>query len=218
MNPRGRPSRRVALACVILLAAASATGAAAASVATPLSAEDLALAERAAAYLQSLSSERARFVQTDARGNVSQGEFWLQRPGKARFQYDPPSGIVIASDGRLVSVLNPRLKTFQSYPLGLTPLSVLLGREIRVGHGVVVSAVARSAGGFSVVARSGRKNEQGRITLDFTQSPLALTGWTITGAQGGETRVRLIDLRATSGFDQSLFELRRPAPAAPSPP
>jgi outer membrane lipoprotein-sorting protein len=203
------------LAALVLLAAP--LGAAAAPAPPPpLAADDFALAQKAAAYLQGLTGARARFVQTDARGNVSEGEFWLQRPGKARFQYDPPSNIVIASDGRLVSVLNPRLKTFQSYPLGLTPLSIILSREIRLGRSVQVSAVTKIPGGFSVVAKSGRKGEEGRIALTFTAAPLALTGWTITDAQGRETRIRLVDLRPASGFDQSLFNLPHP-PVTPGP-
>jgi outer membrane lipoprotein-sorting protein len=214
MTP-ARASHRIAFS--VLFLAAFAPLAAGAPAPTPLSPDDLALARSAADYLQGLTSAQARFVQTDARGNVSDGEFWLQRPGRARFQYDPPSGLVIASDGRLVSVLNPRLKTFQSYPLGLTPLSVILGRTIRLGHGFVVGSVARRPGGFSLVARSGRKNEEGRITLDFTQAPVGLTGWTITDAQGGETRVRLVDFHPASGFDPHLFELPRPPAAAERP-
>jgi outer membrane lipoprotein-sorting protein len=206
-----RPMNRgIALAALLLLVAAPRATLAVAPASPPISSEDLALAQKAVDYLQALTSAQARFVQTDPRGAVSQGEFWLQRPGKARFQYDPPSGMVIASDGRRVSVLNPRLKTFQSYPLGLTPLSVILGREIRLGHGVEVSSVARKPGGFSVVARSGRKNEQGRIVLDFTDAPLALTGWTITNAQGGETTVRLVGLHPAGGFDPHLFDLPSP--------
>ncbi len=197
---------------VLLLAAAASVTAVAPAAAPALSAEDYALAQRAADYLQGLTSAEARFVQTDPRGAVSEGQFWLQRPGKARFQYDLPSGMVIASDGNVVSVLNPRLRTFQSYPLGLTPLSVILSREIRLGHGVEVNSVARRPGGFSIVARSGAKNQQGRIMLDFTDDPVTLTGWTIINPQGGETHVRLVGLHSAAGLDKHLFELPSPPP------
>jgi len=77
----------------------------------------------------------------------------LQRPGKARFAYDAPTNLVMASNGHLVSVWTQRLKTFESYPLGMTPLSVFLAKEIRLDKGVVVSRVERLGDGFAIVAR-----------------------------------------------------------------
>ena len=210
MNDR-HLSRRGVIAGITLLAAPVARAAPA-----PLSPADLALAQKGAAYLQGLTSARARFIQTDPRGVVSQGEFWLRRPGKLRFQYDPPSGLIVASDGRLVSVLNPRLRSFQNYPLRLTPLSVLLAREIRIGHGFVVSAVTTGPGGFSVAVGGGPRKYDGRITLDFSRAPISLTGWTITDPQGGETRVHLVGLHPASGFDPALFDLRRPPSWTPA--
>jgi outer membrane lipoprotein-sorting protein len=95
---------------------------------------------------------------------------------------------------------------------------VILGRTIRLGHGVVVSSVTRRPGGFSVVARSGRKGEEGRITLDFTEPPIALTGWTVTDAQGGETRVRLSALHPAGELDPRLFQLPHPPQPTPETP
>src|SRR6476646_9103303 len=95
---------------------------AAAPLATPalaqgLAADDQALVDRAVAYLQAMGEAKARFVQTDARGATSQGTVFLKRPGKARFDYDPPSGLLVVSNGSTVSVSDSRLKTFDAYPL-----------------------------------------------------------------------------------------------------
>src|SRR5690606_7661894 len=68
-----------------------------------LSAEDTALVQRAAAYLQGLGSAVGDFIQTDARGRTTRGKFYLQRPGKARFEYAKPSGLLIVSDGHNVN-------------------------------------------------------------------------------------------------------------------
>ena len=79
------------------------------AAATALSAEDKALVDKAAAYLQNLAAAKGEFIQTDGRGRTLRGTFYLQRPGKARFEYAPPSGLLIVSDGSNVNVHDRRL-------------------------------------------------------------------------------------------------------------
>lgn len=177
-----------------------------------LSVADRALVERAAAYLQGLTEAKGRFVQTDARGATSQGSLYLKRPGKARFEYDKPSGLLVVSDGGNVSIADSRLKTFDAYPLMATPLSLFLAREIRLDRGINVTRVSRMADGFSITARDAKKQAEGQITLTFSDNPLALIGWTVTDAQGASTRIRLTSLTKTSGLAPSLFVLKDPRP------
>jgi outer membrane lipoprotein-sorting protein len=178
---------------------------------------DAALVQRATAYLQHLTTAKGRFTQTNPRGQTVTGTFVLQRPGKARFDYDPPSGVTIASDGHRVAVLDRRLKTIQAVPLGFTPLGLFLAKDIRLDRGVTVVKVMRSPGDFTVVARDARKKTQGQIALDFTESPIALTGWTITDAGGGATRVRLADFAPSAPREASFFVLHDPRPITPGP-
>lgn len=178
----------------------------------PLSAEDRALVDRAAAYLQGLTEAKGRFVQTDARGATTQGSIYIKRPGKARFEYDKPSGLLVVSDGGNVSIADSRLKTFDAYPLMATPLSIFLSRQIRLDKGVNITRVSKMADGFSITARDGKKQAEGQITLTFSDSPLALIGWTVTDAQGSSTRIRLTNLTKTSGLPASLFVLKDPRP------
>jgi outer membrane lipoprotein-sorting protein len=165
---------------------------------------------RAVAYLEGLTQAKARFVQTDPRGQVSRGVVFLKRPGKARFAYDPPSGLLVVSDGGNVSVADSRLKTFDKYPLVATPLSLFLAKTIRFDKGVQVTGVTRAADGFTITARDGRKQTAGQIALIFKSAPLTLVGWTVTDAQRRSTRVQLIDLAPVSGLDSKLFYLRDP--------
>jgi outer membrane lipoprotein-sorting protein len=183
-----------------------------------LTPDQTAAVARARAYLQGLKSAKGRFVQTDPRGAISAGSFYLQRPGRARFEYDPPSGLVIASNGFRVAIVDTRLKTIQAYPLGMTPLGLLLSKDIRIDRGVEVGKVITQPDGFSIVARDGTKRAQGQITLDFTDPPVALAGWTITDPQGGATRVKLVDFAPAARFPWTLFELSDPrqAQAIPS--
>lgn len=198
----------------LALAAAALAGPAFAQSAAPaaLSPADQALVSRAVSYLEGLTEAKARFVQTDARGRATTGQLFMKRPGKARFAYDPPSGLLVVSDGGVVSIHDARLKTFDSYPLGATPLSLFLARTIRLDKGVAITRVARAADGFSITARDGKKETAGTITLTFTDNPLALAGWSVTDAQGRPTRVQLVGLERASGLDKSLFVLKDPRP------
>lgn len=177
-----------------------------------LSAEDQALVDRAVAYLEGMTSAQGRFVQTDARGGVTQGELLLQRPGKARFEYDPPSGLLVVADGRAVSVFDRRLKTFESYPQRSTPLGMFLAGRIKLDGGVKVTRVARLSDGFALRAEDPRKQTRGSITLNFTDKPLALAGWTLVDSRNAVTRVKITDLKAAAGLDPAKFVLRDPRP------
>lgn len=198
------PTRRWALAA--LAAAALAAPAAAA----PLSPADQALVAKAQAYLQGLGQVKGRFAQTDPRGGRSAGDLYIKRPGKARFAYDAPRQLLIVSNGSMVSVYDARLKTFDNYPLGSTPLALFLARDIKLDKGVQITAVTRFPNGFAITAKDGRKQARGWITLTFADDPLRLTEWTVTDAQGARTRVQVSGLQAVGGLDPGLFELNNP--------
>jgi len=161
------------------------------SAALAASPADDPLVARAVAYLDSLNDVKARFAQSDARGDVAEGAVYLARPGRARFEYDPPSGLLITSDGRTVTLTDARLKTFQRIPLSSTPLAVFLADHIRLDHGAQVTRVDPGADGFSITARDTRSVAGGEITLYFADRPMRLSGWAITDAQARTTRVSL---------------------------
>jgi outer membrane lipoprotein-sorting protein len=175
-----------------------------------LPAPDLELVNRATAYLQGLKEAQGRFEQTSPRGVVTTGELFLSRPGKARFQYDPPSGLLVVSDGKTVSVYDSRLKTFDRAPLSATPLALLLARRVRLDEDVEVARVGRIDNGFFLTVRktNGRDN-QGYITLMFGEAPTVLRGWTLVDGQGQTTRVKITDLKPES-VDGNLFVLGDP--------
>lgn len=203
------------LAASVALAAAS--PAAAAKPATPppaaLSKADKALMDQAAAYLNGLKSAQARFSQTDPRGAVTGGTFYLQRPGKARFAYDAPTDLTVVADGVNVNVYDGKLKTFDQYPVKQTPLTMLLGTNVKFDQAVVVTGVERTKDGFTVSIKDKKKQADGRLDLNFSTGPMALTGWTVLDAQGLRTTVRLSGLKTGVALDSGLFVLRDPRPA-----
>ena len=203
-------NRRFLLAAGLAAAIASPAFAQPAPVPAKLSVEQQALLNKATAYIQGLSSAKGRFVQTDARGTQTQGTFYLQRPGKARFAYDPPAGLLVVSNGNNVNIYDSRLKTYESYPLTKTPLNLLLAREVRLDRGVVITDIRPLADGFTIVAQDAKRQALGKISMDFSNGPVALMGWTVTDIKGGQIRVRLADFAETSGLDPKLFVLTDP--------
>lgn len=190
---------------VLLLAAIGAHAGVPPPAATPLSAEDRALADQAAVYLQGLGEVKGRFEQTGPRGGVARGDLYLNRPGRARFVYDPPSNLLVVANGRTVFVADPRLKTVSHYPLSATPLSLFLARQVRLDSGVAVSRVQRFSDGYSLTLSDARRRVRGEITLTFSSQPMRLQAWSLTDGQGQTTRVKLTGLEPVSGLDPALF-------------
>lgn len=176
-----------------------------------LSAEDQAVLARAQTYLQGLTSAQGNFVETGPGGQTRRGRFYLQRPGKMRFEYTDPAGLLVVSDGSNVKRYDPRLNVFRQVPLSATPLSTFLARTVRLDQGVRVDRVNRmQSGAFAITARDARRPNEGSVILAFAGSPMRLQEWTITDAQGGRTRTQLTSLTPASGLPASLFQLRDP--------
>lgn len=173
--------------------------------------EDRALVDKAVAYLDGLGEAKGHFTQTDNRGRTSGGTLYLSRPGKARFEYGDPAVMLVVADGRSVAVLDRRLKTFNRYALGNTPLALFLQRPVKLGNKVEVTGVERFPGGFSLTAKSGVRGLKGQITLSFSDDPVAIRQWSLVDAQGARTTVRISDLEPVHGLDPGLFVLRDPS-------
>jgi outer membrane lipoprotein-sorting protein len=206
--------RRSLLAGGIALSALAGAGATARAQVAALPFKDRQLVDQAAQYLQGLKGAKGRFTQTNSRGGASTGTLYLNRPGKARFEYDAPAQMLVVADGRNVSVYDRRLKTFDRYPLGATPLGIFLSRRIRFDEDVKVTRVSRTADSFSVWVSDARGRADGRLVLEFAAEPVALRGWTVVDGQGVETRVQLSSLEPTQSLDPALFVLSDPRPAA----
>jgi outer membrane lipoprotein-sorting protein len=175
-----------------------------------LSADDRAILARAQATLQNLASAQGSFVETSG-AQRREGRFWLQRPGKMRFEYSNPAGLLVVSDGSNVKRYDPRLNVFRQVPLSQTPLSTFLARTVRLDQGVRIDRVVRMQdGGYSITALDARRPNDGAVVLMFGGSPERLLEWTIRDAQGTMTRTQLTRVTAAPNLAASLFQLRDP--------
>lgn len=191
-------------------AAVAAVAALPAHAQSNLSAEDRAVLARAQTYLQGLTSAQGTFVESTG-AQRREGRFYLQRPGKMRFEYTNPAGLLVVSDGSNVKRYDPRLNVFRQVPLSQTPLSTFLARTVRLDQGVRIDRITRmDSGAFAITARDNRRPNDGSVVLAFAGNPVRLQEWTIVDAQGGRTRTQLTTLRPASGLAASLFQLRDP--------
>ena len=194
-----------------LAAVAALAGALPAQAQSSLSDADRAALNQAQSYLQGLTSAQGTFVETGAGGQRREGRFYLQRPGRMRFEYTTPAGLLVVADGSNVKRWDPRLEVFRQVPLSQTPLSTFLAREVRLDQGVTIERVTRmQSGAFAITARDARRPRDGQVILAFAGNPLRLQEWTITDAQGARTRTQLMTLQPAPGLAASLFRLTDP--------
>jgi outer membrane lipoprotein-sorting protein len=161
-------------------------------------------------YLNGLTTLKADFVQINPNGGTLTGELYYQRPDKMRLDYDPPSGILIISDGWWVIYYDRQLEQVSHLSIGSTPLGFLLSDEIRLSGDVTVTGIERSAGELHVTLVQSDEPNQGSIQLSFAEDPLELRRWTVVDAQGQATHVVLERPETGLALERELFRFRNP--------
>ncbi len=182
-----------------------------------LNAQQRADLDRVNTYLNQLDRLRAGFMQIAPDGAVSRGNFFLNRPGRMRFEYSPPEDLLIVADGTSVGVREGADAMIDRYPIGATPLSPLLADKVTLGSEREVVAVKRETGLLRVKLRDPKTPEKGEITLTFLDrggEDIELRQWVVVDAQGLTTQIGLNDIRATGPLDPRLFILLDPAPGS----
>lgn len=190
-------------------AALLAAGAAAPALAA-LSGEDMRDLARISNYLNGIDTMQGNFVQVGHDGELSEGEFYMRRPGRIRFEYRPPNPALVVADGVWVGVYDKRLNTLDRYPLNSTPLDLLLRERVDLRKEGAVQAIERGDGVMRVLAIDPDNAEQGSITLVFADNPLELRQWIVVDAQGLTTTVALSEMRANVKLDPNLFFIEEP--------
>lgn len=167
--------------------------------------EQRAEVERAIEYLEGIRTLRARFIQVGPDGGLAQGTLYLKRPGRLRFEYDPPVPILIVGDGIWLVLVDKELPHLDRFPISQTPLGVLVAEDIELGRSAEVSAVDNRAGVLRMTLIDPDKPEEGALTLVFADSPLALKQWQVRDAQGGVTNVSLSEVETGMELKPDLF-------------
>jgi len=173
---------------------------------SPFDAKQRALLDRISNYLSSAQTMMGKFVQVGPDGGRTEGTFYMQKPGRVRFQYNPPSPIDIISDGSSVVVRDRKLATQDLYPLSQTPLRYLLAERINLLRDTdVVSVSADDSFATVVIEQKQLFVGTDRLMIMFDAKDLTLKQWTVTDPQGFDTTVAVYNLDSTKKPDPNLF-------------
>ena len=189
--------------------------------ASPFDAKQRAILDRVSGYLSSVQTLVGKFVQVGPDGGRTEGTFYIQKPGRVRFAYNPPSPIDIIADGSSVVVRDRKLATQDLYPLSQTPLRFLLSERIDLLKEVLLLAeridLLRDTDVVSVTSDDSYLTvviEQkqilvgtDRLMIMFDAKDLTLKQWTVTDPQGYDTTVAIYNLDSSKKIDPGLFKI-----------
>lgn len=171
-------------------------------------------AQKIADHFSSVKTMQGEFVQFGPRGEQTGGKFYIERPGKLRFNYDEPSPMRVIADGRSVVIGNQKLKTWDVYPLSKTPLSLLLADSIDLSADMV-RKVKEDPDLTTIVLGNRSFFGDSLITMMFDTKTYDLRQWTITDAQGKETSVIILNVQTGMSFDDRVFRMPESARKSP---
>lgn len=157
--------------------------------------------------LNSFTRLQGRFTQASPGGGRTSGTVYIQRPGRMRFQYDPPASLLIVSDGSVVAMRDTELRTTERTPLRSTPLNLILGQNIDLERNARVLRVSRAGPWLMITARDRGGQTDGQIILQFYGDAAELRSWDVIDATGARTRISLTGVTQPASFDRSLFRL-----------
>lgn len=210
----------MSLVCIVTTVLAAAANAETKPVAKTQATSQVSLADktlkartvaRLEAYLSSLTTLKARFNQVAPNGDVSSGTFTLKRPGKMRWDYDPPVPILLVSDGSTITYYDSELEQVNYIDMDDTLASFLARKDILLNSPAIeLKDFSAEASAIRVTVVERAKPTEGSLTLEFSDNPLTLRFMNVTDASGNATRVQLQNAQFGVAVADSLFRFKDP--------
>ncbi|SPF79186.1 Outer-membrane lipoprotein carrier protein [Aliiroseovarius pelagivivens] len=177
------------------------------ATALPAQAEKISL-NAISNYLNGLTTAKSQFTQINDDGTISTGTIYLKRPGRARFEYNPPMDALVVAGGSQVAIFDGKSNAGpQQYPLKRTPLNLILARDVNLSQANMVVGHNYDGTATTVVAQDPENPEVGTIELKFTANPTELRQWIITDNAGSKTTVLLGEFEKGVPLGSSLFSI-----------
>ena len=174
---------------------------------THASVDDIGRAEK---YLQDMKTAQARFVQTTHDGSQLVGTFYLQRPGKLRFDYDPPMEDFVVADGVFIYFYDANLQEQTNAPVKSTLANFFLRKNFSLDDDLMVQDAKYAGGLLQVRVVQADDKDAGSITFAFSEKPFELKKWRIIDGQGMITEVELFYLKTGMKHEHELFVYSNP--------
>ena len=172
------------------------------------SAQQLSLAQ-ISTYLNQLQTAQGGFTQINEDGTLYTGQIYIKRPGRIRFEYNPPSESMVIAGGGQLAIFDPRSNTGPDrYPLNQTPLSIILQPNVDLDRASMVTNVTSDGTTTTVTAQDPDNPNYGSIQMVFTANPIELRQWIVTDDLGVETTVILNDLVTGGTLRDILFNIQ----------
>ena len=162
--------------------------------------------ERINAYLNEIKTLRADFLQVATNGEIASGKLYMSRPGKIRFEYKPPSPVLILSDGTFLIYIDKHLEGMTHFFLSNSPISFLVKKSVRITDDTEIISFSQKANIIRIKLAKLNQIDKGTITLNFTNQPFDLRKWVVTDPQGVETTVILSNMEKNITLNPKLFE------------
>jgi outer membrane lipoprotein-sorting protein len=176
-------------------------------------AEKLPLSE-ISAYLNGITTAQAGFTQINADGSISTGTLYIKRPGRVRFEYAAPDDSLVMAGGGQVAIFDAKSnQPPEQYPLKRTPLNLILERNVDLARAEMVVGHRSDGSETAVIAQDPDHPEYGTISLVFSEDPVQLSRWIITGEDGSQTTVILDALAFGMDLSPRLFSIVQEAQA-----
>jgi outer membrane lipoprotein-sorting protein len=169
--------------------------------------QERAVLREIAGTLSQVQTMNGEFVQFNPDGEQLQGQFYIARPGRVRFQYDPPATVRVVADGKSVLVFDKKLQTYDIWPLSQTPLRLLLDSDLDLATSDKVTAVGVAPDLVEVVLQDETRFSAGTLNLIFDRQTHELRQWTVTDKQGLQTMVALYNVEVGNRLSDDLFEI-----------
>ena len=168
---------------------------------------DPAVVDALSRYLNTITTMQGTFTQQSPDGRIAEGEFYMRRPGRLRFEYLDPYPTTVIADGTWAGVLNRQAKTLNQVPLSQTPLYLLLDANIDLAGTGAIQSIQRAPGIVNAKAIDPGNPGQGSITMVFSTTPVQLLKWVITDAQGRSSTISLRNIERGSYIDPRKFTI-----------
>jgi outer membrane lipoprotein-sorting protein len=178
------------------------------ALAVPVAAEKLSLDE-ISAFLNAMKTAKSPFTQINDDGTISTGTLFIKRPGRVRFEYNPPDDTLVLASGGAVAIFDSKSNAGpQTYPLNKTPLLIILGKNVNLARARMVTGHDYDGTATTITAQDPDHPEYGNIQLVFTPDPAQLRQWVINNDAGSQTTVILGDLQRGGFLRDAMFNIQ----------